>query len=152
MKSELIETWEINDRLNLFLLKSISEKNLDSISSAKGRTVGEQFAHIHNVRLMWFKQAAPELLSQVEKIDKEKITKDIILTQLTKSGPAMTQMISRGIDIGKIKGFRPHPTAFIGYITAHEAHHRSQIILLLKLSGHSVDKKILFGLWEWGSR
>lgn len=152
MKSQLVETWEINDRLNQYLLKSIVERDLDSISEAKGRTVGEQFAHIHNVRLLWLKQAAPDLLTQVEKIEKEKITKAILSGQLAKSGAAMAELINRGVEEGKIKGFKPHPTAFIGYIIAHESHHRSQIILLLKLCGHPVDKKILFGLWEWGTR
>jgi hypothetical protein len=49
---ELIETWEINNRINLYLLNAIDEKYLTDISVSKGRTVGEQFAHIHNVRLM----------------------------------------------------------------------------------------------------
>ncbi len=41
---------------------------------------------------------------------------------------------------------------FWGYIISHESHHRGQIMMTLKQSGHPVDKKIQFGLWEWGVR
>ena len=47
-----METWQIHHRLSLYLLDSIQEKFLGDIVVSKGRNVGEQFAHIHNVRLM----------------------------------------------------------------------------------------------------
>ena len=68
---ELLETWEINNRINLYLLNSIDEKYLTDISASKGRTVAEQFAHMHNVRLMWLKPAMPGLLEGQIKIEKE---------------------------------------------------------------------------------
>ena len=73
---ELIETFQIHNRINIYLLDAIDETHLNDLSSSKGRNVGEQFAHIHNVRLMWLKAAAPELLNDLEKIEKEnKLTK-----------------------------------------------------------------------------
>ena len=149
---ELIETWEIHNRINLYLLESLSEVSLSGTASSKGRTVGEQFAHIHNVRLMWLKAAMPELLAGVEKIEKEEITKKQLKEQLTKSGKAITQLLEHALANGKLKGFKPHPTAFMGYLIAHESHHRGQITLSLKQSNNLPDKKILFGLWEWGVR
>ena len=59
---ELIETFEIHNRINLYLLKEIDETWLNDAVASKGRNIGEQFAHMHNVRLMWFKAAAPDLL------------------------------------------------------------------------------------------
>ena len=149
---ELIETWEIHNRINLYLLESLSETSLGSTASSKGRTVGEQFAHIHNVRLMWLKAAMPELLTSVEKIEKEEITKKQLKEQLTKSGKAITQLLEQALASGKLKGFKPHPIGFIGYLISHESHHRGQITLSLKQSNNLPDKKILFGLWEWGVR
>lgn len=149
---QIIETWEINNKIGLYLLNSIDEAHLSSISLSKGRTVAEHFAHIHNVRLMWLKEALPELLTTVEKIEKESITKNILVGQLTKSGVAISNMIEKALGDEKLKGFKPHPTAFLGYIISHESHHRGQIVLCLKQSGHPVDKKTLFGLWEWGTK
>ncbi|MEZ4962137.1 MAG: DinB family protein [Saprospiraceae bacterium] len=152
MENQLIETWLINDRINRYLLESIDEAHLGDQAGGKGRTVGEALAHVHNVRLMWFKSADPELLGMVEKIEKENISKTLLMEQLEKSGKAMAAMLERGLAEGRIKGFKPHPVAFLGYITAHEAHHRGQIALALKLCGHPLDKKVGFGLWEWGTR
>ena len=53
---------------------------------------------------------------------------------------------------GRVKGFKPHAAGFLGYLIAHESHHRGQIILTLKQNGHAIDKKVQYGIWEWGVR
>lgn len=149
----LIETWEISARINEYLLSSLEEAQLTDKALAKGRTVGEQFAHLHNVRLMWLKASFPDLLEGLIKLDKETaITRKVLSTALQQSAKAVSRLLEKGIEAGKIKGFKPHPEGFVGYLVAHEAHHRGQIILALKENGHLPGKKILFGLWEWGSR
>jgi uncharacterized damage-inducible protein DinB len=70
MEEQLVETWKIHDRINRYLLDAIPPEALGSVSASKGRTVAEQFAHVHNVRLMWLGSAAPELLSGLQKIEK----------------------------------------------------------------------------------
>ena len=152
--NQLLETWQINNRVNLYLLEAVTPENLSAALSSKGRNAGEQFAHIQNVRLMWLKQAAPELLENQIKIEKENAgDKDLLRNALADSAEAIGQMLVSAIEKdGKIKGFKPHATAFLGYLISHEAHHRSQAILALKQSGRPVDKKVLFGIWEWGVR
>jgi len=150
--SPLTETWEIHNRINLYLLDSIDESYLADVSSSKGRTVGEQFAHIHNVRLMWLKASEPPLLDGLAKVEKEQISKEILKAALISSGIAIGQLFEKTAVDGKIKGFKPHAAGFLGYLISHESHHRGQIMLTLKQSGHPVDKKIQFGIWEWGTR
>ena len=70
-EEQLLDTWNIHNRVNLYMLDSIAPEALGDISASKGRSVGEEFAHMHNVRLMWLKSAAPELLEGQEKIEKE---------------------------------------------------------------------------------
>ena len=150
---ELIETFQIHNRINIYLLDAIEEAHLADVSASKGRNVGEQFGHIHNVRLMWLKVAAPELLNGLEKVEKEnKITKKQLAAALTQSGRAIETLLQQSAATGKVKGFKPHATAFIGYLVSHESHHCGQILLALKQSGHPADKKIQFGIWEWGVR
>ena len=148
----LTETWQIHNRINLYLLDSIDEAFLSDVSASKGRSVGQQFAHMHNVRLMWLKVAAPLLLEGLTKIEKEQITKAILADELKLSGAAMEGLFEKASTDGKVKGFKPHATAFLGYLISHESHHRGQIMLALKQSGHMVDQKTQYGIWEWGTR
>jgi uncharacterized damage-inducible protein DinB len=151
---QLLETWDIHNRINLYVLDAIAIEGLKAQSPAKGRTVGELFAHLHNVRLMWLKAAAPELLKGLQKIEKTETGKrDVVRKSLVDSGKAIRALVSQSLDAGgKVKGFKPHAAAFVGYLISHESHHRGQIVLLLKQAGHRLDNKILYGMWEWGVR
>jgi uncharacterized damage-inducible protein DinB len=153
-KQQLLETCRINNRINLYLLDAIPVEHLGDTMTSKGRSAGEQLAHIHNVRLMWLKAAAPDLLEGQVKIEKEQSNdKAFIAECLASSGLAIEKLLESAIENGgNVKGFKPHVTGFLGYLTAHDAHHRSQVIIALKQNGHHLDKKILYGIWEWGSR
>jgi uncharacterized damage-inducible protein DinB len=149
---QVLETWRIHDRIHQYLLEGIAQESLDLAIKEKGRTVFKLFAHIHNVRLMWLKASAPELLEGTDKIDTDTGTKTDLAAALSGSGKAIEALIKKGLLEGKIKGFKPHPVAFLGYLISHESHHRGQIGWILKHAGQPLDKKVAFGLWEWGTR
>lgn len=152
-EKEIIDTWNINNRINLYLLDAIPAEALNDISASKGRTVAQQFAHLHNVRLMWLKVSGPELIQGIDKVEKEATADKKLLTRsLKESGKAMEALFKKAVAEGRVKGFKPHVTAFLGYVLAHESQHRGQIALSLKQSGHALEKKVAYGIWEWGVR
>jgi len=69
------------------------------------------------------------------------------------SGQAIASLLQKALAAGgKVKGFKPHAVAFLGYLISHESHHRGQIGWTLKNTGHPLDQKTAYGLWEWGVR
>lgn len=154
VEEQLVDTWQIHNRIMVYVLDAVAPAALGSRLAGKGRSVGEQFAHLHNVRLMWLRSAAPELLPGLTKIEKaEASDKEHLHAALTASGEAIAALLRQVLATGgKIKGFRPHPSAFLGYLVAHESYHQGEIGLILGQAGLPLDKKVAYGMWEWGVR
>lgn len=154
MQDQIVDTWNIHNRINLYLLDAIPPDSMTASLPPKSRSVHDLFAHIHNVRLMWLKAVAPELMEGLEKIEpKSNCPREQLAAQLEASGAAIAVVLSKALQgDGRIKGFKPHAVAFLGYLISHESHHRGQIEWALKASGKHLDDKASYGLWEWGVR
>jgi len=154
MEEQLVEAWEIHNRIVLYVLDAVAREALEGSPAMKGRSAGEMFTHIHNVRLMWLKASSPDLLEGLEKVEKEVASdKEKLRRSLEASGQTIAELFRRGIAAGgKIKGFKPHAAAFLGYLISHEAYHQGEIGVVLGQSGHPLDKKTAYGMWEWGVR
>ena len=149
----LLDTWAISDRITLYLLDAVPAEALTGVGASGGRTVGAMFAHLHNTRLLWLKAAAPDLLAHTAKLEPADTADSAALrVSLEASGHGVADLLARGLAAGRVKNFKPHPVAFLGYLIAHDAHHRGEIQLTLTQAGHKLDDKIGYGLWEWGVR
>ncbi|HTS87315.1 MAG TPA: DinB family protein [Gemmatimonadales bacterium] len=154
MPDPLLETWQIHNRINLYLLRAVSAPGLSVAPLSGGRSVAQIFAHIHNVRLMWLEAAGTPTPRSVTKLDKDaKLTVATLTKALEASGETVGSLVQSALDAGgRVKGFKPHVHAFVGYLISHESHHRGQATMVLKAAGAPLDKKIAYGLWEWGVR
>ena len=141
----------INNRIHLYLLDALSpEVWAAAPPGGKGRTIAALFSHIHKVRLMYLEVAkVGNLPAPIEKT----ATVAEARRALEASDAAIRKWLAPVLNgSAKISGFKPDAWAFVAYLIAHEAHHRGQILLLARQSGHPVDQKTSFGLWEWGVR
>jgi uncharacterized damage-inducible protein DinB len=146
---ELIQTFEINHRATLRLLNDLTDEQFAG-KTTKGKDIAAQFAHIHNVRLMWLKASAPDLHEGMVKLEVD-ATKNDIAAGLSASAQRMSELIRRAeTPGGRIKGFKPHAAAFVGYLCAHEAFHRAHAELSLRQAGMPISDKTAYALWEWG--
>lgn len=147
----LADAWAINARINLYLLESLTEEQLD-VKPLKGRVPRAQFVHIHNVRLMWLQSARPDLHAAQTKLENTAPT-DELRRALEASGDAIGVLIEDAAtgDL-RVKGHKPNAYSFMGYLISHESHHRGQLELILRTAGLPISDKVSFGLWEWGTR
>lgn len=152
VEEQLLETWQIHCRINQYVLTAVDPAALMA-KPPKGRTVGQMFAHIHNVRLMWLQSAAPEQAAALRKLGKDDpLDHDTLRVALETSGTAIETLLRESLISGRVKGFKPHPAAFLGYLLTHEGYHHGEIGIVLAQVGYPLDKKTAFGMWEWGVR
>jgi uncharacterized damage-inducible protein DinB len=148
----LLNAFNTNNRINQYLIDGLTPAAWKAKpANGKGRTIAAIVAHMHNVRVMWLKATkAEEVPAQ---LDRNTVTTAQALRALESSRHALSVVMDRAIaGDGRIKGFRPDVVGFLGYLIAHDAHHRGQITMLARQLGHPVPQKVMFGMWEWGRR
>ena len=148
----LLNAFNTNNRINQYLIDNLPSAAWKARpASGKGRTIAAIVAHMHNVRVMWLKAAkADEIPAQ---LNRSTVTPTQAMRALERSRQALSMIIIRALaGNGKIRGFHPDVAGFLGYLIAHDAHHRGQITMLARELGHPLPQKAMFGMWEWGAR
>jgi len=152
LPSAFLNAFHVNDRINHYLIENLAAPAWKAKPPGdKGRTIAAIVAHMHNVRVMWLKAAKVEKIP--EQLNRATVTQAQAKLGLEGSCRALNGLISRALEgNGRIKNFKPDVAGFVGYLIAHDAHHRGQIAMLARQLGHPLPQKAMFGMWEWGSR
>jgi uncharacterized damage-inducible protein DinB len=125
-----IETWKVNNFINLALLERIEDDYFEELPLQKNERLIDEFAHMHRVRMLWLHQNTPELFADVSDTFPPQFHKRGLLDALRKSGEAMTRMIERKLTEGRINGFKT-PIEFLNYIVSCESQSRNKIVLMI---------------------
>ena len=152
MKEQLLDAWQINNRMNLLLMDNITDAGMQkSLSTRGGRTVYLQLVHIHTMRMGWLEICAKDIFRKYKALDKEKaFDRKALRKAFEDSAKGIEELFSLSWDNGgKVKGFKKGLIPMLGYFISHESHHRGNILLTLKQSGEKIPDKVKWGLWEW---
>lgn len=155
---EITATWRRHNEILLYLLEQIPEEGLlAKPSGSKGRDVARQFAHLNRVRLGWLHFHKTGNRPKLPRHHKGPPPgKDELLQALGESGYEIEQWLEEALNAGhRPRLFGKNPVRWMGYLIAHESHHRGQIMLALKQSDMRLSDKVavqgLWGKWIYGA-
>ena len=152
IEQQVIETWNIHNRIMLFLIENISDEALSAtLSTRGGRDVSRQLAHMYNVRADRLTSFSKKIKQPLPLFDKKASPpKADLLKAFKTSGEVMSQYLQKSIeDEGSVSNFKRGAVPMLGYYISHEAHHRGHMLLTMKQSGHRIPDELKWGIWDW---
>lgn len=144
-----------NDRMNQDLLEHLDPAAWRAKPPGRTRTIAAIFTHMHNVRAKWVRLTAPHLQAPAQ-LNRARCTPQQASVALAESGARCAEMLAEAF-AGGVEKFhrdswaRPWPVGLemVGYMLAHEAHHRGQVCLLAHQLGFPLPNEVGSGLWNW---
>jgi uncharacterized damage-inducible protein DinB len=149
--NDAVEMWRTHAAIDLYLLSHLPDGGLDT-SALGGHTIGQQFAHINDLRLRWVDETAPDLVATAPWFERQAhltLDRDQLRHALTCSANAVEALIHRCAEADHgVEGFPGSPVAFLGYLISHESYHWGEMSLILSQAGLPLAPEVALGIWR----
>ncbi len=160
LRSTLIAAWRTNNRVTVHLIERLPTALWDiAVPGVPQRTIRMIAAHLHNARCMWVKTLGREHgITAPTRVDHRRVARRQIVAALKHSSKGIEALLTLGLASG---GRVPPSRGYVWrnlsldvghvltYFVAHEAHHRGQIIMVARQTGHRLPQATTAGLWQW---
>lgn len=159
LRPSLLAAWRTNNRVTTELVRSLPPRLWDlTPPGAPGRSVCAIAAHLHNARCMWLKTLGREHgIKTPARVDHRRVTPKQLLAALKQSSAAMESLFKLGFATGELPPSKAYAWRnlsldlghVVTYFIAHEAHHRGQLVMIARQTGHRLPRSLAGRLWWW---
>jgi uncharacterized damage-inducible protein DinB len=160
LQASVLAAWRTNNRVTMQLIQSLPPELWDiAVPGVPQRTIRAIAAHLHNARCNWLKTLGREhSITAPERVDHNQVTPRQLVAAFKRSSAGMEALLKLGFahenQVPPSKGYVWRNLSLdvghvLTYFVAHEAHHRGQIVMVARQTGHRLPKSVDASLWQW---
>jgi uncharacterized damage-inducible protein DinB len=147
----LLDSWDRNNAITTNLLRLVPDDAMDLTPADGSPSIGQLFAHLHYVRLVFVLEDAPEVARPML-IDewKRERDRDRLAAMLDDSAKAVREAVEGRVKSGRAMDTHyDHPILMLQHLIWHDGYHHGQIKLALKKAGRPIsDDEAGPGTWD----
>jgi len=160
VESSLLAAWHTNNLVTTRFIERLPPTLWNvAVPGVPRRTIRAIGAHLHNARCRWIKTLGREHgIIAPARVHHHRVTARHLVAALTRSGTGMEALLKLGFAAnGSIPPSRGYVwqnlsldvAHVLTYFVAHEAHHRGQIVMVARQTGHRLPAATTSALWQW---
>jgi uncharacterized damage-inducible protein DinB len=160
LRDSILGAWRTNNRVTMELIGRLPRSLwLEPIPGVPRKTVQAIAAHVHNSRCSWVRTLGQEHgIPTPDRLDARQATPRQVIAALKRSGGGIEALIDLGFEHGgelpRSKGYVWRNLALdighvLTYFVGHEGHHRGQIVMIARQTGHRLPAEVTGKLWWW---